>query len=160
MKQKQLEATRAIDYKNLKITSSAFKDNELIPARYTCDGDDVNPPLTIYQIPEETKSLAIIMDDPDAPKEVWVHWVMWNIPVTHQIRENEKKGLQGLNNSGKHQYNGPCPPSGIHRYFFKVYALNCLLDLSVNTTKHDLEKAMSDNIIGFGELTGLYKRKN
>ena len=153
------EVTRAIDYKHLKITSTAFTDDGFIPARYTCDGDDINPPLAIYHIPEKTISLAIIVDDPDAPAGTWVHWVMWNIPVTHQIKENEAKGLQGLNDFGKHKYNGPCPPGGVHRYFFKIYALNCVLDLAASTTKLDLEKAMSDHIIGFGELIGLYTRE-
>lgn len=158
MKQ-ELEATRAVDFKRLRITSAAFKENDFIPPRYTCDGENISPPLSIYQIPAETKSLVIIVDDPDAPGGTWVHWIMWNIPVTRQFRENEAKGLQGVNDSGKHRYQGPCPPGGIHRYFFKIYALNCLLDLPVSSTKQELEKAMSDNIIAFGELVGLYKRE-
>lgn len=157
MKQRS-EATSAVDFKKLKISSDAFTDHEMIPAQYTCDGKDINPPLAIHQIPAEAKSLAIIVDDPDAPNGTFVHWVMWNIPVTHYIRENEAKGLQGLNDFGKHRYNGPCPPGGIHRYFFKVYALNGVLDLPVDTTKEHLEKVMSNNIIGFGELIGLYSR--
>ena len=158
MKQKT-EVTSAVDYKKLRISSTMFRDNEPIPSRYTCDGENINPPLDIYQVPEETKSLAIIVDDPDAPAGTWVHWVMWNIPVTHHFKENEARGLQGLNDAGKHRYSGPCPPGGTHRYFFKIYALSCLLDLPANTTKKDLERAMSNNIIGFGELTGLYSRK-
>lgn len=151
---------KSVNFKKLNITSTAFKVDDFIPARYTCEGEDINPPMTIYHIPEETKSLAIIMEDPDAPAGTWVHWVMWNIPVTHQIKEHETKGLEGLNDFGKHQYNGPCPPDGIHRYSFKIYALNCLLDIPANTRKPDLEKALSNNITGYGELTGLYKKDN
>ncbi|MBL7738679.1 MAG: YbhB/YbcL family Raf kinase inhibitor-like protein [Chitinophagaceae bacterium] len=158
MKQRS-EATSVTSFKKLKIRSSAFHDHEMIPALYTCDGKNVNPPLAIHQIPAEARSLAIIVDDPDAPNGTFVHWVMWNIPVTHTIRENQAKGLQGLNDFHHHRYNGPCPPGGIHRYFFKVYALNSVLDLPVDTTKEHLEKVMSHNIIGFGELVGLYTRQ-
>lgn len=152
------EGTKAVDYKRLKVTSSAFADGEMIPPKYTCDGKDVSPPLTIEQIPEEASSLAIIVDDPDASAGTWVHWVAWNIPVTHHIKENELHGIEGMNDFRRHRYGGPCPPGGTHRYFFKIYALNHLLDLPVNSRKADLEKAMSDYIIAFGELTGLYKR--
>jgi len=156
-----MDTARAIDYKRLKVTSSAFKENGSIPVRYTCDGDDINPPLSISQVPAQTKSIAIVVDDLDAPGGSWVHWVMWNIPPsTRQVKENEAKGLQGLNDFGRHHYRGPCPPrTGIHRYFFKIYALNCVLDLPASATKHDLEKVMSNNIVGFGELVGLYTRK-
>ena len=91
------EATRAVDYKTLKVSSDAFKENELIPSRYTCDGKNINPPLTIEGIPEETKSLAIIVDDPDAPAGTWVHWLVWSIPVTHHIKENHIPGKEGIN---------------------------------------------------------------
>jgi Raf kinase inhibitor-like YbhB/YbcL family protein len=151
--------TKEVDYKLLKVTSDAFNENELIPVKYTCDGDNISPPLNIEHIPEEAKSLAIIVDDPDAPVGTWVHWVMWNIPVTHQVKENKAHGIQGINDFGKHKYQGPCPPGGIHRYFFKVYALDDLIELPVNTTKHQLEKAMSEHIIAFGELVGIYVRK-
>lgn len=150
---------KEIDYKLLKVSSSAFNENELIPVKYTCDGANISPPLNIDHIPEEAKSLAIIVDDPDAPVSTWVHWVMWNIPVTHQVKENKAHGIQGINDFGKHKYQGPCPPSGIHRYFFKVYALDDLIELPENTNKHQLEKAMSEHIIAFGELVGIYARK-
>lgn len=151
---------KAIDYKLLKVSSSAFMENELIPVKYTCDGANISPPLDIDHIPEEAKSLAIIVDDPDAPVGTWVHWVMWNIPVTHQIKENKAHGSQGINDFGKHKYQGPCPPTGrIHRYFFKVYALDDIIELPVNTNKHQLEKALSEHIIAFGELVGIYARK-
>jgi Raf kinase inhibitor-like YbhB/YbcL family protein len=153
------EATRAVDYKTLKVSSDAFKESEIIPSRYTCDGKNINPPLSIEGIPEETKSLAIIVDDPDAPSGMWVHWLVWDIPVTHHIKEDHIPGKEGINDFKRHHYGGPCPPSGTHRYFFKVYALDFIPDLSENSDKVKLEKAISEHIIGFGELIGLYKRK-
>jgi Raf kinase inhibitor-like YbhB/YbcL family protein len=149
---------RAVDYKQLDISSSAFKANEMIPAKYTCDGIDVSPPLDINDIPAEAKCLALIMDDPDTPVGTWVHWLAWNIPVTNHIKEDDVRGVQGMNDFIQHHYGGPCPPSGTHRYFFKIYALDALLDLPRNTKKAQLEKAMSEHIIGFGELTGTYKK--
>lgn len=155
---KNEEATKAIEYKTLKVSSNAFGDNAMIPAKYTCDGINISPPLDIENIPEEAKSLVLIVDDPDAPSKTWVHWIVWNIPVTHHIKENEVHGVEGINDFNKHNYGGPCPPSGIHRYFFKVYALNDLLELPKSADKIELEKAMSERIIGFGELVGLYKK--
>jgi Raf kinase inhibitor-like YbhB/YbcL family protein len=153
------EDERAFSFKELGVRSSAFKENELIPERFTCDGVNINPALEIEHIPEEAKSLAVIMDDPDAPHGTWVHWVIWNIPVTHHLKEGHSIGVQGKNDFGNTLYGGPCPPGGTHRYFFKVYALDCILDLPRNSNKSDLEKAMSDHILGFGELIGLYRRK-
>jgi len=153
------EATRAVDYRQLKISSSAFLNDGMIPVQYTCDGKNISPPLHIEQIPEEAKCLVLIVDDPDAPAGDWVHWLVWNIPVTHHIRENEVHGTEGINDFDQHHYGGPCPPSGTHHYFFKVYALNALLSLPANTNKQQLEKAMSVHVIGFGELVGLYTRK-
>ena len=147
------------DYKLLLVSSPAFGNNQMIPKKFTCDGINVNPPLDIEDITEEARSLAIIVDDPDAPRGTWVHWVMWNIPVTHHIKENEAHGLQGLNDFQKRQYGGPCPPSGTHRYFFKVYALDTILDLPSETDKAHLERVMAEHIISFGELVGLYKRE-
>lgn len=149
---------KAVDYKQMDISSPVFKANEMIPAKYTCDGIDVSPPIDISDIPEETKCLALIMDDPDAPVGTWVHWVAWNIPVTHHIKEDDVHGVQGMNDFIQHRYGGPCPPSGTHRYFFKIYALDALLDLPRSTKKIQLEKAMNEHIIGFGELVGLYKK--
>jgi Raf kinase inhibitor-like YbhB/YbcL family protein len=149
---------KAVDYRLLHLSSTAFKEGGLIPAKYTCDGVNINPALDIIHIPEEAKSLALIVDDPDAPFGTWVHWVVWNIPVTHHIKENEVHGTKGINDFQRNHYVGPCPPSGTHRYFFKVYALDAVLDLPANTKKLQLEKAMSEHIIAFGELTGLYKR--
>ena len=153
------DATAAVDYKQLKVSSTAFLHEGMIPFKFTCDGKNFNPPLDIEHIPEETKSLVLIVDDPDAPVGTWVHWLVWNIPVTHHIKENEVHGKEGMNDFQQLHYGGPCPPSGTHRYFFKVYALNALLDLPSNTKKPQLEKAMSEHIIAFGELVGLYKSK-
>ena len=157
-KRVNIEATRAIDYKQLKLSSTDFEQNGFIPPKFTCDGTDISPSLTIEDIPAETKCLALIVDDPDAPKRDWVHWLVWNIPVTHYIKQNEVHGIQGVNDFQRPFYSGPCPPSGTHRYFFKIYALDSLLDLSANATKSQLEKVMSEHIIGFGELIGLYKK--
>ncbi len=152
------EATRAVNYKQLKISSTAFQNGEMIPVKYTCDGININPPLDIENIPGEAKCLAMIVDDPDAPIATWVHWIVWNIPVTHHIKENAVHGKEGYNDFQQYHYGGPCPPSGTHRYFFKVYALDDIQDLPAGTKKPELEKAMSEHIIGFGELVGLYKR--
>jgi Raf kinase inhibitor-like YbhB/YbcL family protein len=150
---------KEVDYKLLKITSTAFKENEIIPVKYTCDGINVSPPLDIEHIPEEAKSLVVIVDDPDALAGTWVHWVMWNIPITHHIKENEAHGVKGVNDFNKHVYDGPCPPGGTHRYFFKIYSLDNTQDLPVSATKYHLEKAMGGHILAFGELIGLYKKQ-
>lgn len=146
-------------YALLKITSSTFRNNEFIPVRYTCDGTNVSPPIDIEYIPDSARYMAIIVDDPDALIGTWVHWVTWNIPVTHHIGENEAKGVQGMNDFGRHVYCGPCPPSGTHRYCFKVYILDTRLDLPESATKYVLEKAMISHILAYGELVGFYKRK-
>lgn len=150
--------TKEAGYSLLEITSSAFRNNQPIPAKYTCEGINVNPPLNIGGLNASAKSLAFIVDDPDAPRGTWVHWVMWNIPVAQGIKENDAPGIQGLNDFQKNQYNGPCPPSGRHRYFFKVYALDTTLDLPASTVKSQLEKAMAGHIIAYGELQGFYER--
>ena len=145
--------------KELTIISPAFESNKSIPSKYTCDGNDVNPPLNIKGIPEETKSLVFIVDDPDAPMGTWDHWIVWNIPPTNKIEENSVPGTEGLNDFRKHSYGGPCPPSGTHRYFFKVYALDTKLNLDPNSRKKDVEKAMKNHILAKGELVGLYSRR-
>jgi len=146
----------------LKITSLAFKHNEHIPAKYTCDGADVNPALAIENVPAGAKSLALIVDDPDAPAGTWVHWVVWNIsPDTREIKERAvpSGASQGMNDFRKRNYGGPCPPSGTHRYFFKLYALDTVLNLGTDSTKAALERAMQDHILAQAEFIGLYKRK-
>jgi Raf kinase inhibitor-like YbhB/YbcL family protein len=142
----------------LTITSSVFKNKGVIPAKYTCDGEDVNPHLSFEGVPEETESLVLIVDDPDAPMGTWDHWVVWDIPPTKRIEENSVPGTEGLNDFGKHSYGGPCPPSGTHRYFFKVYALDAKLDLPSNSRKRNVEKAMDGHILAKGEIIGLYSR--
>lgn len=142
----------------MKISSVAFKHNDMIPRKYTCQGDDVSPPLTIEGVPAGAQSLALIVDDPDAPMGTWVHWVVFNIPVTDRIEENTVPGKQGRNDFGRNDYGGPCPPSGTHRYFFKLYALDTNLDLKEGILKRDLEKAMEGHILDEDELMGLYKK--
>ncbi len=149
---------KAVDYQVMDISSTAFSSNGMIPVKYTCEGDDISPPLDIKNIPGETVSLALVMEDPDAPIGNWIHWLVWNIPVTHHIRENDVHGVEGVNDFVQHHYGGPCPPFGTHRYSFKIYALDTLLDLPHHTKKNQLEKAMSEHIIGYGELTGLYTK--
>lgn len=153
------EETRKV---GLKISSPVFENNGYIPAKYTCDGRDINPSLLIENVPANSKSLALIVDDPDAPRGTWVHWVLWNIDSkTKQIKENSIPvgAKQGLNDFRKHTYGGPCPPSGTHRYFFKLYALDTLLNLDSNATKANLEDAMKGHIIEQTQIIGLYKRR-
>jgi len=144
--------------KELTVKSPAFENNKSIPSKYTCDGEDVNPPLTIGGIPEKTQSLALTVEDPDAPAGLWVHWVVWNIPPTGAVQENAVPGTEGLNTRKKHSYHGPCPPGGTHRYFFKVYALDTKLNLGALAEKEDLENAMLSHVLAEGELMGLYRR--
>jgi Raf kinase inhibitor-like YbhB/YbcL family protein len=146
----------------LMISSPVFENNGLIPGKYTCEGKNVNPELFIGNIPPAAKSFALIVDDPDAPTGTWVHWVVWNIPpATKEIRENSlpSGASEGLNDFRRHEYRGPCPPSGTHRYFFTLYALDTLLNLPPNATKTDLEKAMAGHVIEHSEIVGLYKRR-
>ncbi len=152
----------AFDMATLKIASPAFAHNEFIPLKYTCDGANVSPPLGIGNVPTLAKSLALIVDDPDAPAGTWVHWVVWNIsPTTKEIGENTapEGASQGMTDFRKQRYDGPCPPSGVHRYFFKLYALDSLLALGPNVDKGVLERAMKGHILAQTELIGLYKRK-
>ncbi len=146
----------------LTISSPAFGHNGNIPSKYTCDGKDLNPPLAIRNVPPGAKSLVLIVDDPDAPAGTWVHWLLWNIaPDAAEIREDSvpKGAIQGINDFRKHAYGGPCPPSGTHRYFFKLYALDGLLNIGPNSQKAELEKAMQGHILSQTEIIGLYKRK-
>jgi len=145
----------------MKITSPAFENNQMIPQKYTCDGENINPPLQINDIPAGTQSLVLIVDDPDAPSGDWVHWLVWNInPATKLIAENESPqgAIQGTNDFNKQNYGGPCPPSGIHHYQFKIYALDTVLNLPSSSRKKDLEKAMENHILDKEILIGLYQR--
>jgi hypothetical protein len=147
--------------KNMKIESPAFSNNQFIPSKYTCEGDNVNPPLRFSEIPQTAKSLVLIVDDPDAPSGTWVHWTVWNIsPNTQEITENSvpEGAVEGLTDFGKPGYGGPCPPSGVHRYFFKLFALDTVLQLENSAKVSELKKAMEGHIIAEAELVGLYER--
>lgn len=146
--------------RNMRISSPAFENNGFIPSKYTCDGENISPPLIISNVPEETKSLALIMDDPDAPLTTFVHWLVWNIPPNiTEIPEGEKLSYpQGKNSFGRQGYGGPCPPFGTHRYFFKLYALDTVLKLEEGAKKKQLLNAMSGHILEDAELLGRYSR--
>lgn len=151
----------------LKVTSSAFREGEMIPAKYTADGEDISPPLSWEGLPEGTRSVAIIADDPDAPAGTWVHWLVWNLPPgTNSLEENVPAdnelsggGVQGTTSFGTVGYGGPAPPSGTHRYYFKVYALDRVLALPSTATKKELERAMEGHILAKGQLMGKYARR-
>ena len=144
----------------MKLSSPEFKNGYAIPSEYTCDGKNIPPELIIEDIPESTKTLALIMDDPDAPSGTFVHWLVWNIPKeTKGIKKGEKIFYpQGKNDFQKNSYGGPCPPSGMHRYFFKLFALDASLDIIENSKKADLEEAMRGHIILQAHLVGTYQR--
>ena len=144
----------------LKLTSSSFEHNDLMPSRYTCDGEGINPNLKIEGIPESAKSLVLIMDDPDAPTGTWDHWVKFNVSTTtKEIKEaTEPEGLSGAGTAGNDEYRGPCPPDREHRYFFKLYALDTELALEEGVTKKEVEKAMEGHILDQAELIGRYER--
>lgn len=150
----------------MELTSSAFVHGSSIPSKYTCDGENLNPPLQISELPPRTKSVALIVDDPDVPLSVrkdrmWVHWVHFNIPPAKTItieEDSTPKGISGKNTGRELGYQGPCPPDREHRYFFKAYALDTLLALSQGATKEQLEKAMSGHILASAELMGRYNR--
>ena len=145
---------------SMKLSSSSFENNSMIPAEYTCDGQDVSPPLTISGVSSNVKSLALIMDDPDAPSGTFTHWLIWNIsPDKTEFVKGEKISYpQGKTSFGHVGYGGPCPPSGTHRYFFKLYALNSILDLGEESTKKDLESSMSGKVVEEATLIGKYSR--
>ena len=146
---------------NMILSSPAFENNGTIPSEFTCDGSNVSPPLSISGVPKNTQSLALIMDDPDAPMGTFTHWTVWNIsPEKSQFSKGEKIDFpQGMTSFGKPGYGGPCPPSGTHRYFFKLYALDTLLDIDESSKKKDLEQAMNGHIIEQATLFGKYTRK-
>ncbi len=142
----------------LTVKSPSFGSNEMIPSMYTCEGKEINPPLVIEGLPTAAKSMVLIVDDPDTDHGTFDHWVVWNINPTKIIMEDGVPGIEGKNGSGKKGYKGPCPPSGTHRYFFKVYALDTILHLDADAGKKEVEAAMADHIIARGELVGLYKK--
>ena len=145
----------------LSISSQAFEHRQPIPAHFTADGADVSPELTIIGVPDGAVTLALIMDDPDAPMGTWVHWVVWNIPAdTAAIEEGSEPGgsTGGRNSWGRTGYGGPAPPSGTHRYFFKLFALDNVLDLPPTADKAALEGAMEGHVLATAELMGTYSR--
>jgi len=145
----------------LELSSPAFTDGGGIPGRYTCDGENVSPPLEIGGVPGDAVSLVLTVDDPDAPMGVWDHWVVWDIPPdTSAIAEGSLPAgsVEGLNSFKKHKYGGPCPPSGTHRYFFKLYALDAKLDLTPDSKKADVEKALEGHVLAQTQLTGTYRK--
>jgi Raf kinase inhibitor-like YbhB/YbcL family protein len=150
----------------LTVTSQAFRNGERIPSKYTCDGESVSPPIGWSGTPQETRSYALIMEDPDAPAGAFTHWVIFNIPAEEiGLQENVRNvttlstgAIQGSNGAGKIGYAGPCPPSGVHHYVFHVYALDTLLELQTGATKQNVLKAMEGHVLAEGQLTGLYSR--
>jgi len=145
----------------MKIISSAFQQGGNIPSKSSCDGANTNPSLQISDVPPEAKGLVLIVDDPDAPSGLFTHWAVWNIsPQTSTIPEGSTpKGVQGTNDFGKSGYGGPCPPSGTHRYYFKIFALDRELDLRSGAKRSQLDAAMKGHVIAQGELMGRYSRK-
>jgi Raf kinase inhibitor-like YbhB/YbcL family protein len=147
---------------SISITSSSFQAGGDIPAKFTCDGTNVSPALQIGGVPNEAKSLVLIVDDPDAPRGLFTHWIIWNIdPKTTRVAENSAPaaGVQGTNDFGKRNYGGPCPPSGTHRYFFKIFALDTKLELKPNARRAELDAAMRGHVLAQGELMGRYSHK-
>lgn len=150
----------------LTLTSPAFQAGGAIPGKYTCNGEDVSPPLAWEGTPNGTRGLALIVDDPDAPGKTWVHWVLFNVPpgttrLDEAVPTNDRLSngaAQGQNDFGKSGYGGPCPPKGSHRYFFRLYALDRSLDLPSPVTKKDLLKAMQGHVLARGELMGTYSQ--
>jgi len=142
----------------LTITSTAFKDGGEIPSRYTCEGENINPPLLIDQIPHGTQTLAVIAEDPDAPNGTFDHWIAWNIPPDTLIEEDRPPGISGKNSAGKTGYHGPCPPSGSHRYYFHVFALDDSLQVESGADRKTVEAAMQPYIIAKGSIMGRYKK--
>jgi Raf kinase inhibitor-like YbhB/YbcL family protein len=144
------------------VTSSAFQAGSDVPQKFTCNGTNVSPPLKISGIPTEAKSLVLIVDDPDAPRGLFTHWIVWNIDAkTTDIAENSAPpgGVQGTNDFGKRNYGGPCPPSGTHRYFFKIFALDTKLDLKPSALRAELDSAMRGHTLAQGELMARYSHK-
>lgn len=150
----------------LKVTSRSFQDGAFIPVKYTCQGASISPAIEWESGPVSTKSFVLIVDDPDAPNGTWVHWIVFNIPakitsLPEKVSMDILDGaMEGTNSSARVGYDGPCPPSGTHRYYFKIYALDTLLDFNENVTKIDLEKAMDGHIIAQGYVMGRYQKQN
>lgn len=143
---------------NLEVRSPVFSHNGHIPPVYTCEGENINPPIEIINSPAGTQTLALIVEDPDAPHGVFDHWIAWNLQPHEAIAEGSNPGISGTNSFGKTGYGGPCPPTGSHRYYFKVFALDITLDIPAGSGKQELLKAMEGHILAQGELMGHYKK--
>ena len=143
----------------MKLISPAFQAKEMIPHKYTCQGQNINPPLKISDIPPDAKSLAIIMEDPDSPGGTFTHWIQYNIPVIDIIPENSSPGQSGLNDFREQGYGGPCPAKGIHRYFIRLYALDDKLALQAGADRPALSGRMKGHILGQAELMGIYRKQ-
>ncbi len=156
----QAEETKKalVEAEELTVSSPAFRHNGNVPSKYTCEGENVNPPLEIEGIPEGAISLVLIVEDLDAPRGIFVHWVVFNISPVTIIEENSVPGVEGINSFGNNFYGGPCPPSGTHQYVFAVYALDTTLTLDPTVTKNDVVEAMEGHILAKGELIGLYSK--
>ncbi|WP_266205939.1 YbhB/YbcL family Raf kinase inhibitor-like protein [Pontibacter kalidii] len=141
---------------NLQLSSPVLRSGDTIPEKYTCDGENINPALAIGDIPKGAQSLVLIINDPDAPRGNWTHWLVYDMPLIHTIEENSVPGTVGLNDFGNTAYDGPCPPIGTHRYFFRLYALDTRLGLPAGSTKEAVFLKMENHIIGTGELMGFY----
>lgn len=158
-----LETNQNLDMEKekLNISSANFENEALIPSKYTCDGEDINPELKISGIPKEAQSLVLIMDDPDAPSGTWDHWIKFNMPVTaKEIKEGSfLEGISGKGTGGSLEYTGPCPPEGEHHYRFKIYALDKELTLAEGSSKKEIEEAMEGHILDEALLIGKYQRQ-
>jgi Raf kinase inhibitor-like YbhB/YbcL family protein len=150
--------TAASAVQPIQLKSPVFSSMGKIPVKYTSDGPNISPPLTLDKIPSATRTLVLLVEDPNAPVDTWVHWLVWNIAPTTKINEGTIPGTQGLNSFMQHHYKGPCPPTETRNYFFKVYAIDKVLPLSERSTKYDVMKAMKDHVVGYGELQGNYTR--
>ena len=144
----------------MKLKSPEFENNQFIPDKFTCEGEDINPELFIEGLPIGARSLALIVEDPDSIKGNWVHWVVYNIAPVTRIEENSIPGKEGINDFGRKSYGGPCPLSGTHRYLFRLYALDAILDLKEGLTKFELERSIESRVLAQAELIGLYQKKN
>jgi Raf kinase inhibitor-like YbhB/YbcL family protein len=166
-KEESQDEAKGEEVVDVTITSGAFAEGGMIPMQYTCDGADISPPLMWSGIPDGAKSLALICDDPDAPSKTWVHWVLYNMPpeltglpdsiLSNEVLDNGAR--HGITDFGRFGYGGPCPPSGTHRYFFKLYALDTMLDLPERADKRQLEAAMEGHVLASGQLMGEYARQ-
>lgn len=142
----------------ISVRSPAFTQGGQIPRKYSCEGENINPPLEISGFPANTRSMALILEDPDAVKGIFYHWLVWNIPPTESISENSEPGITGSNSSGTEGYTGPCPPTGSHRYYFRIFALDTLLDIPAGSDKDALEKAMQHHQLSTGEIMAHYRK--